>query len=158
MAGLGNYEPLGTAVGEVGGQVLIDVRDDRFRETLLVSFQSQDIVGLARNDLLGDGRLCSPRVDGEDRPFGLDQLQEFGNRRDFIRFGLGRDLTQRQSLVRRPQTDRVHRPPPFGPILAPPQCLAVHRRDRSSDPRGRRRTHLHGLQPARETGLKRARI
>ena len=113
MAGLGNYEPLGTAVGAVGGQVLIDVRDDRFRETLRVSFQSQDIVGLARNDLLGDGRLCSPRVDGDDRPFGLDQLQEFGNRRDFIRFGLGRDLTQRQSLVRRPQTDRVHAPHPL---------------------------------------------
>ena len=72
---LGDHQPFGTAVGEFGLQVLIDVRDDRLIKTLWVPFESQDKVGLARHDVLGDGRLSPHRVDRDDRSFDLDQLQ-----------------------------------------------------------------------------------
>ena len=45
----------------------------------------------------------------------------------------------------RQTADKSAAPQPRGPIRTPTQRLAIHRIDRLSDARGRRRSRLHGL-------------
>ena len=69
------------AVREVCVHLLIDRRDDRVVEFLLVALQRQHVVGTGGDDLFRDGFLRPPRVDGDDRAAQVDQLQQLGNRR-----------------------------------------------------------------------------
>ena len=55
-------------LGQVPLELLVDVVDDRLMQRLLVPLQRQHIVGLARDDLLGDRLLRAHRVDGDDAP------------------------------------------------------------------------------------------
>ena len=91
MALLGRDQAAGTAVGEVGLHLFVDVGDDRLRELLLVPFQRQHEVGTARDDIQGDGRLSPHR---DDRSPDIGQLQQHGNGSDFIRFPVGRERSQ----------------------------------------------------------------
>ena len=88
VALLGRDQAAGTAVGEVGLHLFVDVGDDRLRELLLVPFQRQHEVGTARDDIQGDGRLSPHR---DDRSPDISQLQQRGNGCDFIRFLVGRE-------------------------------------------------------------------
>ena len=76
VALLGRDQAAGTAVGEVGLHLFVDVGDDRLRELLLVPFQRQHEVGTARDDIQGDGRLSPHR---DDRSPDIGQLQQRGN-------------------------------------------------------------------------------
>tara|TARA_R100000789_G_scaffold65912_1_gene62236 strand:+ start:5343 stop:5651 length:309 start_codon:yes stop_codon:yes gene_type:complete len=70
------------------------------------------------NDLAGNRLLASHRVNSDDRSFAIDELQCFGNRRNLVRFFLAGGLSQRQSLVARPDTHRVQGFHSFGLIVA----------------------------------------
>lgn len=116
------------------------------------------------DELFRDGRLRSHRVDRDDRSADVDQLQKFGNRRALsteeqgIGFFRGRDLSQRQAEVRRPDADRMQRSQPAGPVVAASQRLAVNRQNRLFDTGGYRRLFTQGCQPTDEAGLKTSRV
>ena len=143
----GDHESFGTAVGEVGPQVLIDVRDDRLIKTHLVPFESQDTVGLARHDVLGDGRLSPHR---DDRPLISTSFNSSGIAVPRYR-GRGPSISRRSPPVPTSTRSPPRRgspsaaPQPCGPIRTPTQRLAIHCIDRLSDARGRGRSRLHGL-------------
>jgi hypothetical protein len=79
---------------EVVLPLLEDVIDDRLVQRLLVALQRQDIIRLARDYLLGDRLLRPHRVDRDDGTLDVHQPEEFGDRRDLVRFLGAGDLPQ----------------------------------------------------------------
>lgn len=57
-----------------------------------IRFECQDIVTAPFVNLLGNGRLTSHRIDGDQRILEFKLFEQCGNRRDFIVFGVGRFL------------------------------------------------------------------
>ena len=86
--------------------VLFQRRVDRLLDLLverrLVLLDGQDVVGFGLTDLLGDLLLAAHRIDRDQCPGDLQQLQQFRNRRDLVGFLLDHDLTQRQLVLRGP--------------------------------------------------------
>ncbi len=114
-------------VRKVIADVFIDVIDCLLMQTVLVALESQNKVAAARDNLVGDGRLSSHGVDRDDGTIEIHKSQHFRNGCDFIGLCLGRDLRQRQSKIRQPGTDQVHRPETFGSIVTALHCLAINR-------------------------------
>src|ERR1700722_19939338 len=84
MALLGSH--MLTSVFQVSVELFVDVVDDRLMQSLLVSLQPQDIVGFPIDDLLRDRLLGFHRVNGDDRPLDVYQLEKLWNCGDFVRF------------------------------------------------------------------------
>ena len=82
---LRRQQPTRTGVGKVILHLLVDVGEDGLIQRFLIALQGQDIVGLAVDNLLGNGFLGSHRVDGDDGSLDVHQGQQFGNGRDFVR-------------------------------------------------------------------------
>jgi len=87
--------PASIDVSKVVLNLLIDVINDTLVQCFLVSFQSQDIIGFAVDDLLRNRFLSSHRVDGDNGAFDIHHPQELRNRRNFVRFFRASDLAQR---------------------------------------------------------------
>ena len=66
-----------------------------------MAFQRQQVVGLLVDHPLSDAALAAHSVDGHNRPFDLQHLQQLGDRYDLIRFFGHLDLAKHQSLARR---------------------------------------------------------
>ena len=64
-------------------------------------------------------------VRGHHRPGQLQQLQEFGNSRDFVRLASDRDLSQRQPQAAGPGADEVQGRLAAGGVEGPAERLAV---------------------------------
>ncbi len=124
----------GIDVGEVILELLFDVLDGALMQRPLVAFQGQQVVASSLDDLLGDLGLRAHGVDGDDRACQAHQLQNLGNRRDFVRFLVASHLGQRQAEVRRPHADRMQGAQAFATIVASPLCefcsSPTHRRAR----------------------------
>src|SRR5262249_13973098 len=83
---------LGLVKGQLGGlvvqgflQTLLDVLQQLF----LVALDRQDVVAAPSDDSLGNLLLAAHRVDADQSPLQLQQLQQPGNGRDFV--GIGGD-------------------------------------------------------------------
>ena len=74
---------------------------------MLVLFGSQQVVAALLYDGLGDGRLATDRIDRHNTIAQVQQPQQRGNRRDFIRFGADFCLGQHQLLCFRPDADHM---------------------------------------------------
>ncbi len=134
--------------------LFVEVVDDRLMQRPLVPLERQHVVAAAVHDV-GRNRLLRPhRIDGEDRPANVDQLEHRGNRRDFVGFVVAGDLGQRQSEVAGPDADRVQRPQSPLPVVTPPRRLAIDRQHRLRDAGGRRRGVPQRREPRREADLK----
>jgi hypothetical protein len=77
------------------------------KQSALVSLQCQRVVATLIHDLLRDGALGVERVSGHDGAFQRQHFQQFRNRSDLVRLGVGGDLGQHQALLAAPGTDHV---------------------------------------------------
>src|SRR5581483_2170778 len=136
----------------------VDVVDDRLVHGLLVALQSQDVIGLAVDDLLGNRFLRSHGVDGDNGAPNVHQAQQLGNRSDFIRFLGTRHLSQRQAKLASPHTDRMQSAQAFATIMTTPRRLAIDRQHRLVHAACGSRLGTQRLQPGREASLKRGRL
>ena len=96
--------------GELGVERFQEGLPDVFEEVFLVVLDREGIVPALVHDLLGDGLLAAHRVDSYQRAVEVQQLQQHGNGRDFVGFGVHRYLAQGQVLGRGPGTHQVQRP------------------------------------------------
>ena len=89
-----------------------------FGQAFLVPLQRQDtrtcsavgagVVALSGHNLFGDRCLRTRCIDGHDATLQVQQPQQLGNRRDFIRFGVSGDLAQDQPVGAGPGADHTH--------------------------------------------------
>ena len=59
----------------------------------LIPFERDDVTGAALHDFADDLLLAARRVDRDDRAFEIQQLQQIGDRGDFIGFFIRLDLS-----------------------------------------------------------------
>ena len=123
-------------------------------QRFLVSLQCQDVIPSLVNDLLGNRRLCPHRVNGDDGSVDVDERQQCGNCRDFVRFLCRGDLRECQAKFARPDTDGMQGPQASAAIVTSPQRLSVNSESRSLHARGLCGCGTQRRQPHRETGLK----
>jgi hypothetical protein len=73
----------------------------------LVLLDSQHVLAPFVDDSRGDLFLTAHGIDRHHGPFQIQQLEQFGNGRDLVRFRIGRDLAQGQVVLHRPGADQV---------------------------------------------------
>ena len=118
-------DDLSVGSAEPPGVPRFEVPADIFPKMRMIIFEGQDVVTAARDNLGGDFFLAAGGVDGQHGVLQVEQLQEPRNSRDFVAFGLGRDLPQNQAGVGAPGLDQVQRQDFGGLVERPPQRLAV---------------------------------
>ena len=91
----------------------------------LVVLHREHIMPLPLADPLDDLRLAAHRVDRHRATLEVQQLEQFGDRRDLVRLLLARDLAQRQAVLAGPGGDQVQRPQAGPGGERPPLGLAV---------------------------------
>ena len=62
----------------------------------LIALERQHVVGLLVDDLLGDGALAADRVEGDDGALDRQQVEQFGDGDDLVRFVGDLDLGTRR--------------------------------------------------------------
>ena len=75
----------------------------------LVGFEAQNIVRFGFDELVCDVRLAPDRIDGDGAAFEADQLEQFGDRSDFILAVTGIHLAQDELVVDGPSADEMKR-------------------------------------------------
>ena len=93
-------------------------------------FNARTVVGTSVHDGFRDGLLSPSRVNGDDRAADVDQLEKFGNRRDFIGFLVRGHLPEAQAEVARPEADRMQCAQTLALVVAPPQRLSIDHKHR----------------------------
>jgi len=91
----------------------------------LVIFDSENAVTTPRHNFLDDVFLTAHRVDGDDGIGQVDLLEQLGNGCDFVGFGVGGDLSQRDALFAGPSTDDVEWPQILAGIVRAAASFAV---------------------------------
>ena len=92
--------------------LFVPFKKERFEggaERALVAFHGQHVVAAAVDDFLGDFFLASHGVDRDDGSAQFQHFQQLGNRRDFVRLGINRNLPQRQTLLSGPGANQMQR-------------------------------------------------
>ena len=65
----------------------------------VVALQGQEIVAPLALDLASNGRLASHRIDGHNKAFDGEQLEQFWNGRNLIGLGISFDLAYNEATV-----------------------------------------------------------
>jgi len=86
---------------ETIGLLLGDEDLDILAQRALIAFEREDVIGLVINDLLGDVALTAHGIDAHDRALNRQQIQQFGDRDDFVRLLRHFDLPEHEALARR---------------------------------------------------------
>src|SRR3546814_7062152 len=66
----------------------------------LISLQGEDVVCLLVEDLAGDRALAAHGVDGDDRPFDGQHVEQTRDRHDLVRLLRHLDLAEHQAMPR----------------------------------------------------------
>ncbi len=120
------YIPLNGGCGKVVFHLLDHPVHRPLIQRALVSFQSQQVVSTFVNNLCGNVLLAARRIDGHDRVVQLDLINQLGNRRDFVGFLLGRQLSQTDSSLHGPGAHKKQRSETFFPVMRTPQSFTSH--------------------------------
>src|SRR5271166_6819547 len=103
---------------EVSLRLFVDIVNGSVVQCSLVSFQRQNEVSFAVNNLFSDSCLCPHRVDGDDGSLDINERQKYGNRRDFVRFLGCCHLCECQAKLACPHTDGMQSPQTPAAIVA----------------------------------------
>lgn len=118
-----------------------------FLEVGLVALDGQDVVGLLRDNLLGDSRLTAHRINGDDAAADIQQTQQLRNGRNLIGLVGHGPLAQHQMVFSRPGADQMDCLFPLPSVVGTAGALAAHSKNL---PFGHRK---HRFDPGREAGL-----
>ena len=99
--------PFGLALGEVDPrltliQSLVERPLDVLVEMRLVLLDGQCVLATTADDLGGDVFLTAHGIDGHHGPFEVQELEQLGNGRNLVGFGVGGHLAQSQVILHRP--------------------------------------------------------
>ena len=125
VAGFLRYVSANRDVGKVVIHLFDHVVHHAVVQFLLVPLERQNIVRATIDDLLRNRFLSAHGVDRDDRALHVHQLQDLRNCRDFVRFLVGGNLCQRDSILTGPNGDGVERSQTFLGIVAAPQRLSI---------------------------------
>lgn len=65
----------------------------------LIAFEGKHVVAPLINDLLGNGALTAHGINSHGSVFEIKHGEKFGNGRDFVRFGVGGQLSKDKALL-----------------------------------------------------------
>src|SRR5436190_5344686 len=83
-----------------GGCLLLGHEEfDILAQRALIAFQRKNVIGLLVDDLLSDIALATHRIDGHDRPFDRQHLQELGDGDDLVGLLRHLDLAEYEALT-----------------------------------------------------------
>src|SRR3546814_9018824 len=111
--------------GEISGRIDEEALDLGEGERP-VRLEGEEIVAALGEDGLGDGRLRSHGVDGDE---GAGQFEPFEQARDggdLVGLGVGRLLSEDEALPCGPGGDRMERETALAPVMAATRGLAVY--------------------------------
>ena len=91
-----------------------------FIQSGMILLQGQHIVASTIDNLFGDVLLAASRIDGNDRVFKVDLVQQFRDRSDLVRLFFGRHLTETNTLIGGPSADNNQRPQPLLFVMRSP--------------------------------------
>lgn len=124
----------------------------------LVAFEAQHVVTALRVDGSGDRGLAAHGINRHDAAGQREQLQEFGDGRDFVRFRVRLDLAEAQALHRRPRADHMNGGLVGCRVKGPSQRLALdgnhvprQQLGQRLDPREKRRLERVRVRPGEDT-------
>jgi hypothetical protein len=66
--------------------LLVDQQFNVIAQGPLIAFQSEDIIGLLLDDLARDGALAAHRVNGDDRAFDRQEVEQLRDRDNLVGF------------------------------------------------------------------------
>jgi hypothetical protein len=119
-------------------------------EAGLIALERENVIRFFLDDASGDRLLRPHRVDGDDRSFEREHVEEFGDRGDFVGFAIDGALRQHEPGPRGVGGDEMQRAGPVG-LSRAAQPFAVHGDDFARLRAKRRR-------PSGKTLLQRRRI
>ena len=114
----------------------------------LIALQTQHVVSMVVPNLLGDPLLTTHRINGDNTAIDTQQVEQFGNSRDFVGFGIDFALAQTYPIGGRPGIHQVNSPFANRFVLAAHHRFAINRDDL---PLGDRE---HLVNPTPKTSLK----
>jgi hypothetical protein len=117
--------PTDGACCDVVPQTRSEHQTDVVEEFAVIPLEREDVVALPLDDLGGDRLLATGRVDRHHGVFEVENPQQLRDGRDFVRFLIGRDLSQRDAAVRRPGAHQVERSQAVLLVVRAPERLAV---------------------------------
>jgi len=135
---------------EVGFKEFGEAIHDRRVQVSLIAFQRQHEVSAAVDDVAGDVLLAARSINRNDCALHVYVIQKLRNRRDFVRFLLGCQLTQHDATLGGPGTYDVQRTESSPTVMRTTHRLAI---DRHDWPVGFASTSECRLQPEGETLL-----
>jgi len=132
-----------SGVGKQGDDIRMQLR--------LIAFERQKIVATALHNLGCNRGLTTHRIDRDRTIAQIEQIQEHGNGRDFIRFAVYGDLTKHDAVLTGPCADKMQGSGAVGVIVGAAVGFAINRNYVAVD-------LLDGLHPGDEAVLKLGRV
>src|SRR5450631_886454 len=114
-----------TQVLKVPFDLLAEERGDGIFQIRLIVFDGNDEVAFAIDDLFANVFLTAHGVNGDDGIGEVDLLEKLWNRRDFVGFFLGGDLSQSDAFLAGPGADDVQGAQSFTGIVRAAASLAI---------------------------------
>src|SRR5215207_4606461 len=114
--------PLRSAPAEAG---LVEMLDDSLVAQRVIGLENQQVVGPARQDLLGDCGLAAHGVQRHDAVLQCELVQQFRDRCDLVRRLVNTTLAQHEALLARPGAHQVQGGSLPAAIERAPERLAI---------------------------------